>query len=245
MKAAINGVLNISVLDGWWCEGFKEERGWKIGNGEEYTDHEYQDTVESQALYNVLTDEVIPCFFDRKNGDSPQKWILKMIESMKMAMKNFCSHVMVANYNNFFYIPSAKRLQALVSDDFSEAKALSNQRARLSLLWKNVKLETPIRKDSGPFRAGDSFSVTVEVILGTLKPEEIEIELYYGRMKSVDTIMEGKAKPMNVLEQTGDGRYIYGCDIICDTSGRFGFTARATPKGDDWIKSSPEFLTWV
>ncbi|MBU2622381.1 MAG: alpha-glucan family phosphorylase, partial [Proteobacteria bacterium] len=66
MKAAFNGALNISILDGWWCEGFSEERGWRIGNGEEYFDHEYQDNIESQALYNVLTDEVIPCFYDRK-----------------------------------------------------------------------------------------------------------------------------------------------------------------------------------
>lgn len=245
MKAAINGALNISILDGWWCEGFSDETGWKIGNGEEYHDHEYQDAVESQALYNLLTDEVIPCFYDRKNGDSSQKWLHKMKESMKMAMKNFCSHVMVSKYNSMFYLPSAKRLGELVSTDSSEAKALSLQRTRLSSLWNSIKIETPVRKASGPFRDGDTFSVTTEVCLGELKPEEVEIELYFGRMKSIDLVTEGKVKSMRVREQIGDGRYLYECDIICEKSGRFGFTARAIPKGDDWIKNSPEFLTWA
>ena len=77
MKAAINGVLNVSVLDGWWCEGYTEERGVLVGNGEEYADHDYQDAVESQALYNVLENEVIPCFYDRKNGDLPGCWLKK------------------------------------------------------------------------------------------------------------------------------------------------------------------------
>jgi len=78
MKAAMNGVLNVSILDGWWCEGYSKERGWRIGNGEEYQDHSYQDAVESQALYNVLENEVIPCFYERKNGDLPGCWVQKM-----------------------------------------------------------------------------------------------------------------------------------------------------------------------
>jgi len=245
MKAAFNGALNISILDGWWCEGFSEERGWRIGNGEEYFDHEYQDNIESQALYNILTDEVIPCFYDRKNGDSPPKWVYKMKESMKMSMKNFCSHVMVSKYNNTFYIPSTKRLQELLSDNAAEAKALALQHERLHSLWKFIKLEHPVRKKSGPFRAGDTFKVTTEVFLGEIKPEEVEIQLYFGRMKSVDSVTEGKAELMKVQENLGDGRFVYECDVICDNAGRFGLTARALPKGDDWIKNAPELLTWA
>ncbi len=86
MKATINGALNVSILDGWWCEGYAEERGWRIGNGEEYEDRDYQDAVESQALYNVLENEVIPCFYNRKNGDIPGEWLKMMKASMKMAM---------------------------------------------------------------------------------------------------------------------------------------------------------------
>jgi len=107
IKAAMNGVLNVSILDGWWCEGYSEERGWRIGKGEEYQDHSYQDAVESQALYNVLENEVIPCFYDRKNGDLPACWLTKMKNSMKMAMESFCSLRMVSDYEKRYYNPAA------------------------------------------------------------------------------------------------------------------------------------------
>ncbi|MBU4258273.1 MAG: alpha-glucan family phosphorylase, partial [Proteobacteria bacterium] len=90
MKAAINGVLNLSILDGWWCEGYSEEieRGWCIGSAEEYADPEYQDSVEAQALYNILENDVIPAFYERKNGACPARWLKMMKESIKMAMEN-------------------------------------------------------------------------------------------------------------------------------------------------------------
>jgi starch phosphorylase len=72
MKAALNGVLNVSILDGWWCEGYSPERGWRIGNGEEYQDHNYQDVVESQALYNIIENEVAPLYYDRTAGGTPK-----------------------------------------------------------------------------------------------------------------------------------------------------------------------------
>ncbi|RPJ11487.1 MAG: alpha-glucan family phosphorylase, partial [Desulfobacteraceae bacterium] len=245
IKAAINGAINVSILDGWWCEGYSEERGWKIGNGEEFFDPDYQDAVESQALYNVLSEEVIPCFYDRKNGDAPRLWVAKMKASMKMAMQYFCSHVMVSKYNNQFYVPSGKRLIELISDNLAEAKALTLQRDRMHSLWKFIKLDPPVRKKPGPFRVGDTFNVTSEVFLGEIKPEEVEVQLYFGQMKSVDSLKTGSYVSMKAQEDLGNGRYVYGCDVGCNVSGRFGFTARATPKGDVWIKNTPELLTWA
>ncbi|WP_459919177.1 alpha-glucan family phosphorylase, partial [Desulfocicer niacini] len=87
MKAAINGVLNLSILDGWWCEACSPERGWSIGNGEAYQDTAYQDATESQALYNVLENEVIPCFYEAPQGELPARWVKMMKASMKMAME--------------------------------------------------------------------------------------------------------------------------------------------------------------
>ena len=127
MKAAINGVLNVSILDGWWDEGYTEERGWQIGNGEEYEDHGYQDAIESQALYNVLENEIIPCFYDRKNGNPPTCWIKKMKASMKMAMESFCSLRMVSEYESRYYIPAARRWDSLIAEEADEAKKLAAQ----------------------------------------------------------------------------------------------------------------------
>ncbi len=245
MKAAINGVLNVSVLDGWWCEGYTEDRGWRIGNGEEYEDHGYQDAVESQALYNVLENDVIPCFYDRKNGDLPACWVKKMKASMKMAMEMFCSLRMVGEYQERFYNPAATRLDALLANEAQEAKQVAAQMKRLRSLWKQIRINPPVRQDGGPFRVGDSFQVTSEVNLGELRPEEVDIELYYGYMKSLEELEASLVEPMTVLEDRGNGTYVYGCSLPCKVSGRFGFTARAGPHGDERIKSAPELITWA
>ncbi|MEJ2655710.1 MAG: alpha-glucan family phosphorylase [Desulfobacterales bacterium] len=245
MKAAANGVLNVSILDGWWCEGYSEDRGWRIGNGEEYTDPAYQDSVESQALYNVLENEVIPCFYERKNGDIPARWLKMIKNSMKMAIQQFCTHAMVSKYQTNFYEPAAKRLQSLISDSAKEAVVLSTQYKRLGELWGDIKIESPVRETNGAYRVGESFSVTAVVRLGELRPDEVDIELYYGPMKAVDMISESHFKGMTVKEDQGNGTYLYTCDITCTDSGRFGFTVRAVPRGDDRIKFAPGRITWA
>jgi starch phosphorylase len=245
MKAAINGVLNVSILDGWWCEGYTEERGWRIGNGEEYTDHDYQDAVESQALYNVLENEVIPCFYNRKNGDLPAGWLQKMKASMKMAMEMFCSLRMVADYNNRYYLPAAKRYDTLLANQAEEARNLASQIKRLRSLWNNIEIQPPVRKNRRPYRVGEKFEVTAEVNLAELHPDEIDVELYYGHMKSLEDLEASRVEQMNVREDRGNGHYLYGCSLTCQSSGRFGFTVRVTPRGDARVKSTPRLLTWA
>jgi len=255
MKAAINGLLNVSILDGWWCEGYTEETGWRIGNGEEYEDYSYQDAIESQALYNVLENEVIPCFYDRKNGNLPNGWLKKMKASMKMAMASFCSLRMVSDYENRYYIPAATRWDSLLAEKAAEAGKLAAQIKRLRSLWKNIQIKPPLRETLEPYRVGDSFRVTSEVDLAELKPDEVDlaelkpdevdVELYYGHLKSLEELSTSHVEPMAVIEDRGNGNYLYGCTLKCEISGRFGFTVRVTPRGDERIKSTPRLLTWA
>ena len=245
MKAAINGVLNLSILDGWWDEGYTEDRGWRIGNGEEYQDLGYQDAIESQALYNVLENEVIPCFYDRKNGNHPACWVKKMKASMKMAMKSYCSLRMVSEYESRYYIPSARRWDSLIADGANEAHKLAEQIKRLRSLWKNIKINPTVRQAKGPYRVGDAFEVTSEVHLGELQPDEVDVELYYGNLKSLEEVSGSHVAPMTVQEDRGKGTYLYGCELICEISGRFGYTVRVAPRGDERIKSTPQLLVWA
>jgi len=244
MKAALNGVLNVSTLDGWWAEGYSEEAGWCIGRGEEFSDHAYQDSVESQALYNVLENNVIPCFYERKNGDIPLNWLEMMKASIKMAMLDFCSHRMVREYEKRFYAPIAHRMKALLENDFAEAKAQAVRYQRLRSLWQNIKIEPPVRSSDGPFRVGETFHVTSLVHLGELRPEEVEIQIYYGLLKDVDALAGGRKEIMAVQENRGNGQYLFACTISCRAAGRYGFTSRAVPRGDDRIRFAPGFITW-
>jgi starch phosphorylase len=245
MKAAVNGVLNASVLDGWWAECYHPESGWAIGHGEEYQDHAYQDLVDSQALYNLLENEVIPTFYDRKNGDAPDGWIQMMKASMKMALAHLCTHRMVAEYNDRFYVPAMTMHATITANNAQEAKHRLAQRERITSLWERVHVKPMVAELEGPFRVGHTLTVDAEVVLGDLAPEEVDVELYYGKMKPDGSLDSGQTLPMTVSEDLGNGHYRYAADMTCDISGRFGYTVRVTPGGDDLLKFSPGLITWA
>jgi len=224
MKAAINGVLNVSVLDGWWCEGFSEDTGWAIGGGEEYPDHDYQDMVDSQALYNLLESDVIPCFYESKNGRVSERWTRMMKASMKMVLQKFCSHLMTDRYTKRYYQAAAANYQTITGNAAAQAFQLLKQKQRLQDTWNKIGLKAPVSLQSGPFRVGEAFQITTEIFLDKLTPEEVRVELYYGNLKSSDTLAEGQTQ---------------------EVSGRFGFTVRVTPEGDDHLRFTPGLIAWV
>ena len=195
--------------------------------------------MESRALYNVLENDVIPCFYERRNGEAPDCWLKKMKASMKMAMEHFCSLRMVAEYRDRFYLrppgvwticwPTARRRPG----------AVTAQAQRLRSLWPDIRIEAPVRDQHGPFRVGESFRVTAVAALGELRPDEVEVALFHGTPESVDALKSGSSEPMTVDTDLGGGRYIYACTLVCRTAGRYGFTARVTPRGDERIKFTP------
>jgi starch phosphorylase len=245
MKAALNGVLNVSIMDGWWCEGYSPERGWRIGNGEEYQDHNYQDVVESQALYNIIENEVAPLYYDRTAGGTPKAWLKMMKASMKMAMAQFCSLRMISEYEERFYLPASRRYQELVADGGAEASQLSEQHRRYLEKWPQIQVAPPVRSAEGPFRVNQSFEVTTVVECGEIRPEELNVELYFGKMRHLDRIDAPRVKMMRVKEEQSAGTYLYSCQLPCTDSGRYGFTVRVTPNADAWVRYRPELLTWA
>ena len=164
---------------------------------------------------------------------------------MKMAMEFFCSLRMVSDYEKRYYIPAAGRWDALLAEKAAEAKKMAAQSSRLRALWKNIEIKSPERDTSGPYRVGDSFQVTSEVILGEIRPDEVDVELYYGHLESLEKLSASRIEPMRVVENKDDGKYLYGCNLNCDISGRFGFTVRVAPAGDTRIKTTPRLLTWA
>ena len=168
-----------------------------------------------------------------------------MKESMKMAMLQFCARIMVKKYETQFYLPATKHFTHLTEDNAKEAVILSAQYKRLSSLWEKIKIEHPVRNAEGPFWVGEHFEVTAMVNLGELRPDEVKLELYYGALKTVDSIAESHSQEMAVKEIHGDGTYLYSCTITCSNSGRYGFTVRAIPNGDDRIRFAPGLITWA
>ncbi|MCP3940479.1 MAG: glycosyltransferase family 1 protein [Desulfobacteraceae bacterium] len=245
MKASANGGLNLSILDGWWCEGFKQSRGWCIGNGDPYDDYEYQDDVESQALFNVLENDVIPRFYDRKRGHPPVLWIAMMKEAMKMAISDFSSDRMVREYSTRYYIPAAINFKQLTVNSAAKARELAQTQVRLISLWSRIILSKPTLVTEDDFLVGDTFRVTLKVFLGELTPEEVEVQVYHGKLRATNEFEGSRAENMWLQENLSPGHFLYACTITCADSGRFGYTARVIPKGDEIFSHTPGLITWA
>ena len=125
MKAVPNGVLNLSTLDGWWDEAYRQGCGWAIGRGETYEDHQLQDEIESRDIYNLLEHEIVPLFYDRGLDNLPSGWLEKMKTAMHHLCPTFNSHRMVLEYTNEYYVSSSRRYNELSGEDMKGAKELA------------------------------------------------------------------------------------------------------------------------
>ncbi len=245
MKAAANGVINCSILDGWWAEAYTPERGWAIATNENYDNAEDGDEYEANALFNLLENEIIPCFYDRPEGTFPVRWIQKMKESIIMALDTFSTLRMVNEYNEKFYQPAKQTFDELLENDFEQARKLVQQKKRLVDNFDKVHIDAPVVEgDLNNIHVGDIFEVTTKAYLNGLRPDEVDVQVYYGQVDSRNKVHNGSTDNMEMAEDLGGGGYLYKYKLKCDTTGRFGLTCRITPHGIAWKNSKPGFICW-
>lgn len=245
MKASINGVLNCSILDGWWAEAASPDVGWSIEGNENYTDPEDTDNFESQALFDLLEHEIIPCFYERGESDIPRRWVEKMKNSIIMGLGKFSSARMVEEYLHMFYEPACEAYRKLVADNGELARKLESQKQKYIENFGKLHISFPeVAGDLNSAHVGDKFKVSCRVYLAGLSPEEIKVECYYGTVDIHNEIRDVNAAEMKKIDTAGDGNYLYECTVSCPAAGRYGLTARITPAGEDWNNSVPGFTCW-
>lgn len=132
-----------------------------------------------------------------------------------------------------------------MENQFSELKRLAAIRERLRENWDVIHIDKPVRDSDGPFRVGETLRIKVSAFIGNLRPEDVEVELYYGLLKTVDDMTSRFIQTMHVSQELGEGRFLYECQIPCKVAGRYGFTARVKPKEDDFIRSAPGLIKWA
>jgi starch phosphorylase len=249
MKAAINGAVNVSVLDGWWCEGYSPETGFKIGNGEEYDNPEYQDNLESQFLYDVFEREVIPLFYKRNAANFPYEWVKVAKNSIAMAGERFSAFRMAKDYANNFYAPAIAANKLLSGDQFKVARSMAQWSAYLRSNWDSVQIndvETPLLEESP--KVGDIIPVKLSVNIGQLKPADVRVEVIAGNLNSLEQMSDYEPVIAALHEESsssGDGTYTYTAEVRCRQSGRFGIAARILPKNDNLIHNKiPKLIKW-
>jgi starch phosphorylase len=237
MKATANGAINMSILDGWWDEGYTLETGWAIGHGEEYPEDQfdYQDSVESNAIYDLLEKEIVPLFYERGRDGLPRGWIGKMKAAMRDHAGVYNTNRMVREYTERCYLPSAERDRRLREDNLARAKALAAWKASVRQQWKQIRIEevTASGPEDQEMKVGDQLQVQAQVYLGELKPTDVAVELYYGPLDAEGLIVEGRALPTLIAQSKGKGTYVFAGAISCRTSGRHGYALRIIPHHED------------
>ena len=232
MKAALNGVLNCSVLDGWWDEAYRNDLGWAIGRGEEYANPALADELESQALYDLLEREIIPLFYERDAQGIPRAWVQWMKRCIATLAPEFNTNRMLQQYTEQLYLPALARARQLNTGKLEKAVAVAAQKVRLRQHWDSLRVESVDAPVQQAINVREQLPVKAIVHLGELKPEEVRVQVYTGRIDNEDRLSEGKAVDLKHERSLGKGRHRFAGQIEAGNSGRYGFAVRVLPGGE-------------
>ncbi|MBW4460073.1 MAG: alpha-glucan family phosphorylase [Nodosilinea sp. WJT8-NPBG4] len=246
MKAAMNGLPNLSVLDGWWDEADYIRTGWPIGHGEDYEDPDYQDDVEANALYDILEKEVVPLFYDRDKDEIPRGWVAKMKEAIYFNTPQFNTARMVKDYATLGYFAASDRASTLASASYSPGKELATWQARMADHWYDVRFEEVAISDTTNLQVNQPFKVTAAIQLGALTPDDVQVELYQGTVSVDGEIHSGVAVPMAHQGPDANGRSIYALEMEYTASGLQGLSLRILPR-HRYLNSpyDPKLVLWA
>ena len=247
MKAAINGTLNLSILDGWWDEAYNPEVGFAIGQGEDYSDTETQDSIESDLLYGALEKEIVPMFYNRDETNVPRQWVRMMKNSIKMLGPEFNTQRMARDYITKFYLSGEKLYNSLTADNYAGSKKFAEWHSKMLAEWHKIdiiKVESPAREY---VYKGMKLEVTSWINLNGISHENVICEVCHGPLDTKNNICPEKTECV-VMQNTGkeEGLMIYHTNILCTRGGRYGFTIRVRPDYPNLpVKYLPGLIKWA
>lgn len=229
MKAALNGCLNLSVLDGWWDEWFRPDFGWAIPTADgTATDDDRRDELEANALYELLEQRVAPRFYERGQHALPDRWIEMVRRTLTHLGPKVLAGRMVREYVERLYTPAAHAHRALTAD---AARELADWKARVRAAWPRVTVDHLEASSAGTTaELGASLSLRVRVGLGDLSPDDVEVQAVAGRVGTDDRIADAVCVPLKPAGGSDlEGRWVYEGPLSLDRTGPFGYTVRILP----------------
>ncbi|MFP5320822.1 MAG: alpha-glucan family phosphorylase [Acidimicrobiia bacterium] len=236
MKAALNGQLNLSVLDGWWDECYDGENGWAIASAEYVEDAERRDEIEANSLFDLLEREVVPLYYDRSEGRLPRRWVRRMKVTLAGLGPFVSASRMVKEYTTALYEPAAEHVDRMAGDGHARARRMAEWKQRIAGEWSNVRVEG-VESDAAVPGIGDERAVEATVALGGLRPDDVVVQLVHGTVGSGDELESPSITAMTAGD-VRDGTVRYRGTFACDSAGRYGFTVRVLPAHEDLAASA-------
>jgi glycogen phosphorylase len=235
MKAALNGGLNLSVLDGWWDEWFDGQDGWAIPSADGVPDPARRDELEAAALYDLIGKSVAPLFYDTSADGLPARWLEMVSHTLRTLGPRVQATRMVREYVTELYAPAARASRVLAApegeggDPFEGARELAAWKQRVTKAWPGVRVEH-VEADDGDLSPGGRLTVRASVALGSLVPGDVTVEVVYGRAGDSDEIIDPVRSPLRLDGAVADGVARYSGAAELGQPGPFGYTVRVLPR---------------
>jgi starch phosphorylase len=226
MKAGINGILNLSILDGWFDEAYDVSGGWIIGERETYT--EDQDILHATAIYSLLENEIVPMFYERRDQGPPREWMRRVKQSIANLSPRFDCRRMVHEYMEQLYEPAHRAYSRLLAHDFEDAHRRAKWNARIREVWDQVRFVDLGADSPGPMLSGRPLPVRAGVELAGLKPEDVRVEVVLGRVGTTGALEDTEVVVLKPKEMNGTVA-VYEREVVPDRTGRLGYALRISP----------------
>jgi starch phosphorylase len=246
-KASVNGVVNFSISDGWWAEGYNTKNGWLIGTNEQYPSYEIQDDADSQSIYQTLENKIIPTYYAKDENGISAKWLEYMKNSIISTGGKYSTSRMVVEYTDKLYMP----LINLTNKYFYDLENVTQYclwKKELYNNWNDIKIIQKSNLDNITLDAGNNIEVSCAVELPNIDRESVEVEAYYGKILDNGIVKSVAVIPMQ-YESDEEGKkntYIYKTKIELTTGGNYGYTFRVMPKNPMLLDSANlDLVKWI
>ena len=243
-KASVNGVVNCSILDGWWAEGYDGTNGWAIGTNATYNSYDEQDKADSNSLYHLLENKIIPAYYNQDSRGVSEEWLTLMKNSIKTTGGKYSTSRMVIDYINELYMPLCN-LNKKHFQNLDEVMAFAEWKRKVKQNWQNIKITQDRNVDNAKFNAGSQITVNCEVEFPDIDENNAEVQVYFGQVQDNGTVKNVFTSEMKKIGEE-NGKSFYETTIDLTTGGNFGYTFRVMPKHEMLVDSENlDLVKWI
>ena len=229
-KAAMNGTMHFSVLDGWWVEGYKKDAGWALPQEQVYDNNDYQNQLDAATIYTILENEIVPSYYKKDKSGRSDQWISYIKNTIAQVASNFTTNRMLTDYINQYYSPQSIRATKIKANDYALARDIAAWKKHVRREWENVAVISETRPDASyDLSMGNEFKSEVVLSMGNLTPEDIGVETIFASMDAHGQLHINEVKEYTPVE-FADGICKYQVSILPDKTGMYQVASRVFAK---------------